>query len=348
MAKLVALRGRRVLVTGHTGFKGAWLSAWLLKLGAEPIGYALEPPTEPNLFDTIGLTGRMDHLIADVRDREALARRIHESKPDAIVHMAAQPLVRESYATPVETFDTNVMGTVHLLDALRAFDRPCAALVVTSDKCYENAGQQPCREEDPLGGHDPYSASKGAAEIVVSAYRRSYFADGPIALASARAGNVIGGGDWAVDRIVPDIVRALRNGEAPQLRNPQAVRPWQHVLDALSGYLTLLSRMLEGERLDEGWNFGPLEPEAVTVREVTERFLELWPHEDWKPSAEQHAPHESARLQLDCTKAAEQLDWKPRWDVAAAVEQTVRWYRADHAGEDMAAFTDRQLEEYGR
>jgi CDP-glucose 4,6-dehydratase len=346
--------GRRVLVTGHTGFKGAWLSAWLLELGAEVAGYALEPPTTPSLFETIDLDRRVDHRIGDVRDADALDRRVDEVDPHLVVHMAAQALVRESYAEPVVTFDTNVMGTVHALDALRRRGRPSVVIVVTSDKCYENSGEvREFRETDPLGGHDPYSASKGATELVVAAYRRSFFPperqdEHGVCLASVRAGNVIGGGDWATDRIVPDIVRAVRAGEAPRLRNPGAVRPWQHVLDALSGYLWLAALMLErgAEGLAEAWNFGPVDRQTVSVGELTGRVLRAWGRDGWVEGGGDSGVREVDHLRLDCRKSVEGLGWRPLWDVNEAIRRTVEWYRAERDGADMVAWTARQIREH--
>jgi CDP-glucose 4,6-dehydratase len=343
-----------VLVTGHTGFKGSWLSAWLLELGAEPFGYALAPETDPSMFERIDLAGRMDHRLGDVRDVPGLERRVDETDPGIIVHMAAQALVRESYRDPLATFGTNVMGTANLLEVVRRRGRPCTVVVVTSDKCYEvGPGDVAFTEGDPLGGHDPYSGSKGAAEIVVSSYRRSFFPperfeEHGVALASVRAGNVIGGGDWAADRIVPDIVRAVAAGERPGLRNPSAVRPWQHVLDALSGYLWLTALLVtEGASgLAEPWNFGPVDREAVTVEQLTEQVLKLWDHPGWHDAAERGAPPEVGYLRLDCGKAAERLGWRPVWDVERAIESTVAWYRAHLAEKEMRIVTAEQIASY--
>ena len=348
-----AFHGRRVLVTGHTGFKGAWLCAWLLDLGADPSGYALEPPTSPSLFERTRLADRMDHHIGDVRDLERLTRRVRETRPDVVLHLAAQSLVRESYRMPQATFEANVMGTANVLEAVRLREASCTVIVVTSDKCYENLGPRPRTEDDPLGGHDPYSASKGGAELVVSAYRRSFFAPARhaqhgVALASVRAGNVIGGGDWAEHRLVPDIIRALAARRAPEIRNPDAVRPWQHVLDALSGYLWLAALMMKRgpEGLAEPWNFGPVDARSVRVGELADRILALWPHQGWVRTSETDAPHETEVLRLDCSKAVRRLEWRPVWDVDAAIENTVRWYRAEHDGTDMAAFTSEQIHDY--
>jgi len=326
---LDALRGRRVLVTGDTGFKGAWLCTWLLELGAEVWGFALPPPTEPSLFAEAELARRLRHVEGDVRDLAAVRAVIDAAQPEVVFHLAAQALVRPSYVSPGETFDVNVMGTVHVLEALRLWGRSCAVVAVTSDKAYEeHAGPAAYREGDPLGGSDPYSASKGAAEIVIASYRRSFFRRG-VALASVRAGNVIGGGDWAEDRIVPDIVRALLAGEPVRLRNPQAVRPWQHVLDALSGYLWLAARLLgEGaEGLAEPWNFGPEPGTDLDVESLTERILRAWGGGTWQATGEEGGPREAGYLALSIDKAKTHLHWRPTWDVLRAVDETVAWYK---------------------
>jgi len=349
-----SFEGRRVLITGHTGFKGAWLSAWLDELGAEVAGYALEPPTTPSLFETLGLARRMDHGVGDVRDPRGFQRRVEETDPELVVHMAAQALVRASYAQPVETFETNLMGTVHLLEALRRRGRPVVAIVVTSDKCYESRGERhQFRESDPLGGHDPYSASKGATELIVGAYRRSFFPverydDHRVALATVRAGNVIGGGDWAAARIVPDVMRAVRAGRPPQLRHPDAVRPWQHVLDALSGYLRLATLMIDrgAAGLAEAWNFGPVDSDSLSVGELTDRVLRDLGHEGWIEQGDPSGAKETTYLRLDCTKAVERLGWLPVWDASQAIRQTVRWYRAEEEGAEMSQWTARQIHEY--
>jgi CDP-glucose 4,6-dehydratase len=331
-----AYRGRRVLVTGHTGFKGSWLSYWLTQLGAEVTGYALEPPTEPSLFDALGLDQLVSHVVADIRDAECLERELVKAAPDVVLHLAAQPIVRESYARPVETFATNVMGTVNVLQAARACAAVQAVVVVTTDKCYRNTEDgRPFVEDDPLGGRDPYSASKGCAELVTAAYAASFFAERDVAVASARAGNVIGGGDWAADRIVPDCVRALEAGRAIDVRNPSAVRPWQHVLEPLAGYLQLATRMLDGGGAFAGaWNFGPAPEDALTVQWVVDRFLEEWGRGSWETAqAATPQPHEAHLLTLDSSKAVARLGWAPRWDAGEAVRRTAAWYhgRADDA-----------------
>jgi CDP-glucose 4,6-dehydratase len=329
---LDAFISRSVFVTGHTGFKGAWLSEWLASLGAEVTGYALEPPTKPSLFDAIGLASRLKHVVADVRDRDRLAAEVQAARPSAIFHLAAQPIVRLAYAEPHETFDTNVMGTVNVLDAARSCDSVKAVVIITSDKCYQNleTGRAFC-EDDAMGGRDPYSASKGCAELVTTAFRESFFAeeDGA-AVASVRAGNVIGGGDWAADRIIPDCVRALAGGKDIVVRNPDAVRPWQHVLEPLSGYLWLGALLLrEGRRFEGPWNFGPTDQDgARPVRWVVESFLEEWGSGSWTtPGAGRQEPHEAHWLSLDSSRARERLGWAPVWDAALAVRETAAWYR---------------------
>jgi len=322
-------------MTGHTGFKGAWLASWLERLGAEVTGYSLGPPTEPSLFDALSLSEGLHHLVADVRDRDRLTAEMAAARPSLVFHLAAQPIVRRAYAMPHETFETNMMGTVNVLEAARGCGSVAAVVVVTSDKCYQNieAGRA-FREDDPMGGRDPYSASKGAAELATAAYRASYFSHaGSAHVASVRAGNVIGGGDWALDRIIPDCVRALTSGEPIFVRNPDAVRPWQHVLEPLSGYLQLASLMMgNGGAFDEPWNFGPTEADAARpVRWVVERFLEEWGSGSWRgPDAAPAEPHEAHRLSVDSTKARERLGWAPVWDARSAVRHTAAWYR-DHA-----------------
>lgn len=343
-----AYDGRRVFVTGHTGFKGSWLCEWLLGLGAEVSGYALEPPTQPNLFDELGLASRMRSTIADVRDGLALCAAMAEAEPEIVFHLAAQPLVRLSYDEPVETYDTNVMGTVHLLEAVRACPSVGAVEVVTSDKCYENRETgQAYREDDCMGGYDPYSSSKGCAELVTAAYRRSFF--GPASatgVASVRAGNVIGGGDWAIDRIVPDCVRALQEGVPIVVRNPEAVRPWQHVLEPLSGYLHLASRMLASREFDGPWNFGPEQQGTVPVRRVADAIIEAWGSGVWESPGTKTGPHEATLLALDIGKAQKQLQWEPLYSVEQTLSITAAWYAARHEGADVRTLTEHDIEAY--
>jgi CDP-glucose 4,6-dehydratase len=329
-------RGRRVLVTGHTGFKGSWLSIWLHHLGSSVVGYSLPPHTSPNNFAASGVRDLLaSHYEHDIRDADCLRRTLCEEQPEVVFHLAAQPLVRESYRSPRETFDTNVMGTVNLLEAVRAYGKPCVVVIVTSDKCYENREQVwGYRERDAMGGHDPYSASKGAAEIVVSAYRRSFFAVSDldrhgVRVASARAGNVIGGGDWSNDRIITDIVRSLRQGQPIAVRSPHAVRPWQHVLEPLHGYLTLAARLLgpDASLYCHGWNLGPLPGEAIPVCELVEMFIDVWGSGTWEDASDPNRPHEAQLLRLSIDKAVSELSWLPRWNVREAVLRTATWFR---------------------
>jgi CDP-glucose 4,6-dehydratase len=332
--------GRRVLVTGHTGFKGSWLTRWLLDLGAHVTGYALEPPTDPALFDELDLAARIDHNIGDVRDLAHLRDVMAAAKPEIVLHLAAQPLVRLSYDEPVSTFETNVMGSVNVLEAARSVGSVRVVLNVTSDKCYENREWEfAYRENDAMGGYDPYSASKGCAELVTAAYRRSFFGDADSAsVATARAGNVIGGGDWALDRIVPDCVRALAAGEPIVVRNPDAVRPWQHVLEPTSGYLWLASRLFAGTHdYDGAWNFGPAASGNITVREVVETVLAEWGSGEWVgPEAGTRNPHEAHFLKLDCSKATDLLAWRGVWDAQQALRYTTSWYREYYADPSIA------------
>ena len=342
--------GRRVFVTGHTGFKGSWLTFWLLSLGAHVTGYSLEPPTEPALFDKLGLADRIDHNIGDIRDLKHLQGVMIAAQPEIVFHLAAQPLVRLSYDEPVETFEVNVMGSVNVLEAARKTHGVSAVVNVTSDKCYENREWEfAYRENDPLGGYDPYSASKGAVEIVTAAYRQSFFADESVAaVATGRAGNVIGGGDWALDRIVPDCIRALAACEPIAVRNPDAVRPWQHVLEPTSAYLWLASRLFTGGHDYEGsWNFGPLSGGNLTVREVVERVIGEWGSGEWVgPAAGSVSVHEARFLKLDCAKAADVLGWHPTWTAADALRETTSWYRRLHEGEPAEKLTAECLSAY--
>ncbi len=326
-----AFRDRAVWLSGHTGFKGAWLATWLLELGARVYGYALEPPTRPSLFEQLGLTSRLTkHEIADVRDAAAVEKSIRAVQPDFVFHLAAQPIVRLSYQDPRETYATNVMGTVHVLEALRRIGRPCHAIFVTTDKVYENRETNHAyAEDDPLGGHDPYSSSKAAAEIAIAAYRRSFFSPNEsfISIASARAGNVIGGGDWAVDRIVPDSIRALQKGEAIAVRNKTSTRPWQHVLEPLGGYLTLAAAQAgKNGALRSAFNFGPGPDSNRTVEEVVRETLLHWPGK-WEDKSQTNAPHEAGRLNLAIDKALRLLEWSPVWDFRETIAETIEWYR---------------------
>jgi CDP-glucose 4,6-dehydratase len=349
---------RRVLVTGHTGFKGAWLTLWLSELGAEVTGYALPPEGERWFFVAAGVERRCRHHLADVRDPQRLKEVVIDANPDAVFHLAAQPLVRRSYEDPLETMAVNVMGTAHLLEAVRARAKPCSVVIVTSDKCYENREwEHGYRETDRVGGHDVYSTSKGAAELVVSAWRRSFFPparleDHGIRVATARAGNAIGGGDWASDRIVPDCIRALMDGRAIPVRNPTSTRPWQHVLDPLSGYLKLGARLLGNDPAPygEAWNFGPEPASRRTVRELVEALLAQWGSGSWEDRSDPGAPHEAALLQLAIDKARARLGWAPKWSFAEAIRHTVGWYRAQHErrpARELEALALQQIRAYG-
>jgi len=336
-----AFANKVVWMSGHTGFKGAWLAEWLLGLGAKVHGFSLLPPTSPSLFDQLGLAQRMNSELGDVRDLSAVDHSIRATQPDYVFHLAAQPLVRESYVSPVETYATNVQGTVHVLDALRHLERPCAAVFVTTDKCYENREWlYGYREEDPLGGHDPYSSSKAAAEVAIQSFRRSFFKNKPVHIASARSGNVIGGGDWAMDRIVPDCIRNLKEGRAISLRNPRSTRPWQHVLEPLSGYLLLAATLAgfhrpatQGYDPRTAFNFGPGPEANRPVVELVEELLKHWPGR-WVDARSSNAVHEASLLQLCADKARNELKWAPVWRFEEAVAQTAIWYReADRAAD---------------
>ena len=332
-----AYAGRTVWLSGHTGFKGSWLAHWLLELGARVHGFSLPPPTEPALFDQLSLSNRLDHELGDVRDASSVARSIAKAQPDYVFHLAAQPLVRHSYAEPVKTYATNVLGTVHVLQALRELKKGCAAVFVTTDKCYQNREWiYGYREEDPLGGHDTYSSSKAAAEIAIASFRSSFFIDHPVKLASARAGNVIGGGDWATDRIVPDSVRALQHDQPIAVRNKTATRPWQHVLEPLSGYLWLGARLKKDEEeFASAFNFGPGHESNRTVEDLIGEILKSWPGE-WKDQSDPGAAHEAGLLQLCTDKANALLGWEPVWKFPQAVEETINWYRAVTSDESAA------------
>ncbi len=354
-----AFRGRRVLVTGHTGFKGAWLTQWLLKLGAEVCGYSTSVPTLPSLYYFLLLKDKVRDVRADIRDGRRLTKEITEWKPEFVFHLAAQSLVRTSYAQPIETFEINAMGTIQLLDALRVAALPCVAIMVTSDKCYENQERTTgYSEDDRLGGIDPYSSSKAICELAVHSYQRAFFKDHRVRLASARAGNVIGGGDWAKDRIVPDCVRALQNGKEIALRNPSASRPWQHVLEPLSGYLSLAAQLAAADtesRLNElcgPFNFGPTEQSQQSVGQLVDAIIARWPLKagtaKWIDKSEPNAVHEAKLLSLDTTKSKRLLNWSSRWDFEKAISETVQWYREVHGEGNANQVTLRQIEDFER
>lgn len=342
-------RGRRVFVTGHTGFKGGWLSLWLADMGAEVHGYALEPPTAPNFFTAINFASRLaSSTMADIRDAGTLAAAVARAQPEIVLHLAAQPLVRYSYVAPIETYAVNVMGTANLLEAVRALDGVRALVNVTTDKVYDNDERaRPFVEEEPLGGHDPYSSSKACSEIVTAAYRRSFLAPRGIRAATARAGNVIGGGDWAVDRLVPDFLRAIDRGETLVIRSPHAVRPWQHVLEPVSGYLTLAERLCaaDGPRVAGAWNFGPRLDDSRPVSWIVEQLCASVPGAAWRLDASPQ-PHEAHTLTLDSSKAGRELGWHPRWPLATALRQTLEWHLAWKSGADAAALSLRQIADY--
>lgn len=345
--------GKTVFLTGHTGFKGGWLSLWLQALGAKVVGYSLPPPTNPSLFEVARVAEGMISIKGDIRDLARLTAAMAEHLPEIVIHMAAQPLVRYSYQSPVETYSTNVMGTVNVMEAVRHTNTVKAVVSVTSDKCYENK-EWPWgyRENEPLGGYDPYSNSKGCAELVTAGYRSSYFNPEKydkhgVAIASARAGNVIGGGDWALDRLIPDMLRAIGRGEAVLIRNPAAIRPWQHVLEPLSGYLMLAEKLYtQGPAYAEAWNFGPYDVDAKPVAWIIERMTQVWGQDAaWKLD-DVLQPHEATYLKLDCSKARAHLDWHPRWNIAQTIEQIVVWHKACDQGADMHQMTLAQINAY--
>jgi CDP-glucose 4,6-dehydratase len=340
-------RGKTVLVTGHTGFKGSWLSLWLTSMGAKVVGYALAPPTTPSLFEVARVAEGIVSIEADVRDGAKLQSTIKFYQPEIVIHMAAQALVRYSYTNPVETYATNVMGTVNLLEAVRQTGCVSVVVNVTTDKCYENKEWlQPYREHEPMGGYDPYSSSKACSELVTAAYRSSFFSQG-VALASARAGNVIGGGDWALDRLIPDIMRSIMDKRPVMIRSPNAIRPWQHVLEPLSGYLLLAEKLYAGnENVAEAWNFGPNEDDTRAVQWIVEKLTQDWGDgADWVLDKGVH-PHEAHYLKLDCSKAKIRLNWQPRWNLPMALENIIAWHKAHLVGQDMREVTLHQIKNY--
>lgn len=340
--------GKRVLVTGHTGFKGGWLSLWLQSMGAEVCGFARPPQTTPALFEAADIAKNMRSEIGDIRDFDRLMSIVKSFRPEIVLHLAAQPLVRRSYLDPLETYSTNIMGTLNLLEVVRKVGTAKAVVNVTSDKCYENREWVwGYREDEPMGGYDPYSSSKGCAELVTSAYRRSFYREAGIAVATARAGNVIGGGDWSEDRLVPDVLRAFERKEPVILRNPTAIRPWQHVLEPLSGYLQLSERLFEGgDRFAQAWNFGPHDQDAQPVQWIVERLAQKWDDgASWVVDTSAQ-PHEAHYLKLDISKARQTMGWQPRWSLESALDRIIDWHRHWMAGADMAAVSLEQIAAY--
>jgi CDP-glucose 4,6-dehydratase len=344
-------RGRRVLLTGHTGFKGSWLALWLQALGAHVTGFSAGVPTQPSLYELARVSEGMESITGDVRDSRALIAALAAARPEVVIHMAAQSLVRRSFSEPRETYEVNVMGTVNLLDAVRRDGNVRVLVNVTSDKCYENREWDwAYREPEPMGGHDPYSSSKGCAELVTDAFRRSFFcAEGATRIASARAGNVIGGGDWSEDRLIPDLMRAALDGRAMRVRCPDSIRPWQHVLNPLGGYLTLAQALWSSAEIAGAWNFGPADEDARPVRWLVERMAALWPQQLlWVEDAEspRRRLHEARYLKLDSSRARSHLGWRPRWGLGEGLDATVAWYRALHEGADMSAVSTGQIDTY--
>ena len=341
--------GRRVFVTGHTGFKGSWLSLWLNHLESSIKGYALPPPTSPSLFKVAKLSELIDSQIGDIRDQELLYNSMVSFNPDILFHMAAQPLVRHSYDEPVETYEVNVIGTAKVLEVARSCSNLKAVIIITTDKCYENEGfDKSYKETDPMGGYDPYSSSKGCAELVTSAYRRSFLKEQNIGLASVRAGNVIGGGDWASDRLIPDILRSFDVNEPVIVRNPKATRPWQHVLEPLSGYLVLAQKLYDNcDEYAEGWNFGPDEKDVQPVNWVLDKMISNWSNSSWSTDNNIN-PYEAGYLKLDISKARERLNWKPVWELDIALERIIYWHKAWKNKEDMQLICLKEIKEYMR
>lgn len=348
MSLLDTYKGKKVFITGHTGFKGAWLTLWLHSLGAEIVGYALEPNTNPNLFDILKLSNKITHIVGDIRDYDKLANTIKKHKPDIVFHMAAQALVLPSYTDPRYTYETNVMGTVNLLEAIRHSGSVKVCVNITSDKSYENKEWvYAYRENDPMGGYDPYSSSKGCAELVSSAYRQSFLDKEKIAMATVRAGNVIGGGDWSESRIIPDCIRSLTDKKSILIRNPDAIRPWQLVLEPLSGYLALGAMMWQNpEKYNEGYNFGPFNTGAVPVLQIVEKALSVWGSGEYHIEQNLNKPHEAHYLKLDCSKAMSELSWHPVYDIDETISETISWYKKYYNKEDIVNTSLAQIEKY--
>jgi CDP-glucose 4,6-dehydratase len=335
---------KKVLITGHTGFKGSWLALWLQYMGAKVTGISLDPPTAPSLYQTAEIAIGMTSLRQDIRDGKKLKQLLQKHQPEIVFHLAAQPLVRYSYKEPVETYATNVMGTLHLLEAVRSIDTVQGTVLITTDKCYENREWHwGYREIDPMGGHDPYSSSKGAAELLIASYRDSYLPN----IASVRAGNVIGGGDWAEDRIIPDIIRAFQNNKSVEIRNPQAIRPWQHVLEPLAGYIQLAEQLTATpKKYAQAWNFGPKEEDAKPVQWIVEQMAKQWGSDaKWTIDQTEH-PHEANYLKLDCSKAHAELNWYPKWSLQTALQKIIQWHQIEIEQKDMRQYTVSQIEQY--
>ena len=342
-------QGKRVFLTGHTGFKGSWLSLWLASLGVEVKGYALNPPTSPSLFNEAKIDSIVDSQIGDIRDQDTLHESMTTFNPDILIHMAAQPLVRYSYDAPIETYEVNVIGTAKVLEVARSCPNLKAIVNITTDKCYENDERsEGYKESDPMGGHDPYSSSKGCAELVASAYRRSFLQEQGIGLASVRAGNVIGGGDWADDRLIPDILRSFEKSKPIVIRSPKATRPWQHVLEPLSGYLILAQKLYENQKdYAEGWNFGPNEKDVKSVDWILDQMIIKWPSSSWELDQNSN-PHEAGFLKLDISKAEYKLGWEPVWELSQALEKIIVWHKAWLNKEDIQVICLAEIEEYTR
>ena len=346
-------KNKRILVTGHTGFKGSWLSLWLQNMGANVVGVSLDPPTKPCLYEQARIADEMDDLRADIRDLNNIKAIFKKYKPEIVFHLAAQSLVRYSYREPVETYQTNVMGTLNILEAIRSVESVRAAVMITTDKCYENREWEwGYRENEPMGGHDPYSSSKGCAELLIASYRDSYFPiaaydEHKTAIASVRAGNVIGGGDWAEDRLIPDIIRAVQLNTIVHIRNPNAIRPWQHVLEPLGGYIELAEKLfISGDKYAEAWNFGPKEEDAKPVQWIVKKITELWGEgAKWVIDKGEH-PHEASYLKLDCSKAHTKLKWWPKWPLETALGKIIEWHKEELKGADMKLYTLNQIENY--
>ena len=342
-------KGKRVFLTGHTGFKGSWLSLWLCSLGAEVRGYALNPPTSPSLFNEAKIDTIIDSQIADIRDQDTLHESMTGFNPDILIHMAAQPLVRYSYDAPIETYEVNVIGTAKVLEVARSCPNLKAIVNITTDKCYENDERvEGYKENDPMGGYDPYSSSKGCAELVASSYRRSFLQDQGIGIASVRAGNVIGGGDWADDRLIPDILRSFEKNKPVVIRNPKATRPWQHVLEPLSGYLILAQNLYKDQKkYAEGWNFGPNEKDVQPVDWILDKMISKWPNSSWELDNNSN-PHEAGFLKLDISKAKSKLGWSPVWELSQTLERIISWHQAWLNKDDMQTVCLTEIEEYMR